>query len=775
MSEPKARIRLTAEQMAVVGFGEPRLVVRAAAGAGKTAVLVERFIKHVVEDGIAPDAILTITFTKKAAAEMKRRIVKALELAGRRDAAQTAETGPIQTIHSFCERVLRENSVDAGLDPDFTVLDEADGARMIQEAMRAAISEAEGIEEGLIEVLAGKREHAATSPHAKLEESLRKAFLDMRGSGTSRLEWQERHQNPDALLQFWSAALVAGLEPAVREAFEGEDPALGFVERLRTAHKSLKRKVPKGVPTPEKFEEAHNANLQCARWSAGLVSLCCKTWQAYEARLQGQTALDFTALEEMAVHLVRNREEIRDRLRRQYRIALVDEAQDLSPLQHALLEGMGIEVEMRVGDASQSIYGFRQADVELFNESVLRSSTLALSQNFRSRPGVLAFVDTVFAHLWEQGYLRMLPDPGLDAPPAECLGIELWRQRFRDTSQVAEWIEGLILEGEEPGDVAVLVRTSRYAQDLFSKLESRGVPSRIVGGSERFYTRLEVRDLANALRAIEDPSDDFSLLATLRSPIVGLSLDSIVLLASQKPVAEALESFEPPLEDDQEPLAKFLDWYSQIRLVGDRISAFEAISTIFARSDYLPNLARRPGGRQALANVRKLLQLAASRPESSPKEYAAILREVAELRHREGDAPATNEEDGTVNIMTVHKAKGLEFPVVVLPDTHAPLCRNRGEVEIDKRLGLLTASFGPPMVSLFHEWIAERRKDRERAEELRLLYVGMTRAKRRLCVVADPQARSSSAAKLLSDLLGLPERSPLGAVLREVAKEPPSP
>lgn len=760
------RIKLTDEQRAVVAAQHPELVVRAAAGAGKTAVLVERFLKHVVDDGFQADSILTITFTKKAAAEMKRRIVRALQEAGLREAAQAAETGPIQTIHSFCERVLRENSVEAGLDPDFEVLDEAEGARLQLEAIHAAIAEATEQEEPLIELLAGKRDREAVSPHAKLESVLGKALLELRGSGQSVQILRESHQDPETVLGRWQAMYLENLEPAIREAFENENQALGFVGRIRAAHKALRRKVPAGVPGEADLEEAEAANSECAKWSSALVTLTCRAWERFDQSLGEARALDFTALEAEAVAILRSSEPIQERIRRQFRVALVDEAQDLSPLQCALLDAMGLEVEMRVGDAHQSIYAFRQADVELFLEQAQRAETLILSKNYRSTEGILAFVDSIFARLWGESYVKMGPESELGEEAPSCDGVEIWRQKVRDTGQVAAWIEGLIQNGEEHEHIAVLVRVSQYAQDLLPRLEALGIPARIAGGSERFYTRLEVRDLANALRAVECPSDDFALLAMLRSPIVGLSLDSIVHLALRKPVADALSDFEPPVEDDRPALARLLEWYRPLMGLGDRLSAWEALAIIFAQSDYLPNVVRRPNGRQSLANVRKLLRLAAERPEESPAAYARTLREIAELRHREGDAPASSDDDA-VTIMTVHKAKGLEFPVVVLPDTHRALCRNRGEVEIDKRLGSVTAHFGGPRVAMFHEWIAERRKERERAEELRLLYVGMTRAKRRLCIVADPQARSNSVAKAVAEEMGLPDHLPTGVLERK--------
>ncbi len=295
------------------------------------------------------------------------------------------------------------------------------------------------------------------------------------------------------------------------------------------------------------------------------------------------------------------------------------------------------------------------------------------------------------------------------------------------------------------------------------------VPSRITGGSERFYTRLEVRDLANTMRALTDPYDDFALLGTLRSPMAGLSLDSIVLLGVQTPVVQHLEAFQAPAPEDQTRLAGFLEWCTPLSRYADRLSAWEVLSEVFARSGYLPALARRPKSDQMLANVRKLLMLAAQEPELGPREFAENIHEIQNLRHQEGDAPADDDDAELVKIMTIHKAKGLEWPVVVVPQNDKSIGARAREVMVDPRSGLVATKFGAG-VSMAHKLLKDVKKRREDEEEKRILYVALTRAKKRLCICMMPPGRGLSVSKLLADLIDV-DRMP-GIRIRQAPVDP---
>ena len=762
---------LTPEQRAVVLSDDPRLVVVASAGAGKTRVLVERYLRHVVEEGIGPEAILTITFTKKAAAEMKGRIVGALRERGLFDEAQAAETGPIQTIHSFCERMLRENALSAGLDPAFEILDDGASRRLVAACVREALAsdlEEEPFAERLVAHLAGRApagNERGRSPYARLEDEVARVLGELRGSGILPLVLRQRYADPEALAAFWEETIVASVPPETQAVLANVD-APSFQERLFQAYRATGVRSPWCSGKPDAAAEAEALEQAC-----GLVQLACAAWWRLEREMAARQTLDFTELEARAVRLLGKRPEVRERMAAQYRVAMIDESQDVNPQQDRLFGAMGVARTMVVGDSQQSIYGFRGADVELFRRRT-ENGSMPLTRNWRSEAGILRFVDHVFAPMWET-YAPMAPPPPPfrledDATPAGFEGVELWRQSVFDPNATAAYVREMLNEGVRPGETAILVRSAAAAGRLKSGLDGEGIPARIAGGSERFYTRLEVRDLSNALRAVADPYDDYSLLCALRSPVAGLSLDAVVHLAADGGnVIERLDPARLPIEEDRRRLAEFLAWYAPLRRVADRLPAGEALAEIFAASPFLANMARREDGAQAVANARKLLALALSEPSLGPGEYAERIWEIQEVRHKEGDAPADAADD-VVTLMTIHKAKGLEFPVVVLPDTMMGLRGSPRDVQIDARTGMVTVKPGktPPLA---HRFLEEARAQRDEAEGQRLLYVALTRARKRLCVLLYPANSRRSMNTLLQQRL---REVPPGVVVRDTMAGP---
>lgn len=755
MAEAVTRIP-TNEQMAVIEAPDNVFTVVAAAGAGKTFVLVERYLRHIEEEGIGADQILTITFTKKAAAEMKTRIVDRLRSQSLYDQAQVAETGPIQTIHSFCERLLRENSLEAGLDPQFSIMGEAHASRVLVDCIRETLASSldeEPEAEGLLRYLAGRRQGFGDnkSPYGILEIALERVLQELRSGPYSREQLSEWYSDVGALQTHWEDSIRGQLSTQIQSVLHQSGEG-SLITMVQAACKAIGVSVPvwaKGKEDPEAEEESR-------RHTCGLVQLACAAWWRLEREILRTQALDFAALEVFANRLLVTSEVTRRRLASQYKIVMVDESQDVNPIQYALLENLGSSRMMMVGDAQQSIYGFRQADVRLFQKRSAATSTKRLVKNWRSVEGILNFVDTVFGRLWGVAYKPMnLKSGPMDLESEDRLdfeGVELWRQAAKDTQATALNIGKLIDEGVRRSDIAVLVRDSIGAQAMQQSLDDAGIPNRIAGGSERFYTRLEVRDLANALRAVADPYDDFALLATLRSPMVGMTLDSIALLGLRAPVVESLESFEPPLAEDLPRLKSFLEWYGPFRKFADRLSAWEVLSELFAQSEYLPALARRAKGDQMLANVRKLLTLAAEEPELGPLEFAERIREIQDLRHKEGDAPADDEDADLVKVMTIHKAKGLEWPVVVLPQTDKRLSGRMRDVVVDPSTGMVATKFSKGQ-AMAHKYLTEKRKRQDDEEEKRVLYVALTRAQKRLCICLTPATSTPTVSKLIESVI----------------------
>ena len=761
----------TEEQRQVIESDANRFLVSASAGAGKTFVLVERYLWMIEHLGFEPNQILTITFTKKAAAEMKRRIVERLRGLEFYDRAQVADTGPIQTIHSFCERLLRENSLAAGIDPDFEIMDDGERARLEGQAIASALASVPKEHpdaETLIRYLAGQREYGGSSPYSRIENAVAKVLSGLRGTHTKLADLQEM-ATVSGVRESLHSHLIGSLpEQVVEGARFVTEPKLA--DRLAKSFKSHGLKAPqflRGIGSEEAEEEsmAH---------TAGLLQLSAHAWGHLEFEMGRRQRFDYALLESKAVQVLQESAVTRDRLREQYSAVMVDEAQDVNPVQHILIDALSTERAMIVGDIKQSIYGFRLADVQIFRDREQELQTLRLTKNWRSEPGILKFVDDFFEIVWEGDYQPMGELPEFDPEVVELPsypGVEVWELVDRDISQVARWITEMQAESGRPmRDIAVLVRSRKFALDLLQRLERLGVRSRIVGGTDKFYVRLEIRDLANILQALANPYDDFALIAALRSPLGGVSVDTVARLALEKPVIESLDKELSISPEDARQLAKFKAWFLPLSKTADRLSAWEVLSAIIAKSDYMAELAASPGAERTLANVRKLLTLAVKEPELGPAEFANQIRDIQRLAHKEGDAPSDDEDADTLTIMTIHSAKGLEFETVVLPDVHRQLSGRSGPVEVDGKLGLVATKFGREE-SLYHKWLTNLRKDRDVAEEMRVLYVAMTRARQRLCIVAHPKARNyGSIAAIVGRHMNWGSTPPLGLTIRTPGK-----
>jgi ATP-dependent exoDNAse (exonuclease V) beta subunit len=383
------------------------VAVVAAAGSGKTLVLVERYLRHVLEEGVHPDRILTITFTRKAAAEMKGRIVAQLRAMTEYEDAETAETGPIQTIHSLCEQILREGALMAGIDSAFEVLSDSEASQLQLEAIDQAIAavDAEFPEaELLIAKLAGKRSFGEpASPYSKIRSAIQATLSTLRTAGTYKEFSEGPYSSPGAFHESTMEAVLACQPDDVRAQYHelgGDD----WGSRLKAAWRYSSRGTPGWIrQVPDAVDDANGDVDAC-----GVAQLAMLAWIRLERLMEREQKFDFTALEDRALELIRSH---RERYESRFDVVMVDEAQDLNPKQHQLLQILGSRRTLTVGDDRQAIYGFRLADPELFRAQYQRGA-LRLTKNYRSADGILDFIDHVFGSFWKEDY-----DPGKPPVP----------------------------------------------------------------------------------------------------------------------------------------------------------------------------------------------------------------------------------------------------------------------------------------------------------------------------------------------------------------------
>lgn len=756
------------EQRAATTSAESRFTVRAAAGSGKTSVLANRYVWFVREQGISPDRILTITFTNKSAEEMKSRIVNGLRDLGMLDAAQIAETGPIQTAHSFCQRLLKENAVWIGVDPEFELITDGRTAEIFDEALRRTLvylPREDDLVASYISRHVGERAYRSlTGLETVIQRRVDKILDAVRTSSWTPETLEALYASPGALADAWLKVLTDDLPSEYRLWKSGESPA-EVAARIRELMKQAgERRIPEWVRKASPAE-VDGRYLEDA---VALVRIAIETWRELDHIMDQRQQFDFARLERLAVDLVTTSPDARERLRGSYSVALVDEAQDLNPVQYQLLDGMGLEWEMLVGDPQQSIYRFRHADRELFMARSRDLPCLRLTKNHRSAPGILAFVDALFEKIWPDDYDPMRPsEPDEDlfgsVLPHDFTGVEFWPVEDDCERQIAFGVKEIVDSGTSARDIAVLVSNGKEAASYSTALTDAGVPNVIVGGRDAFYTRLEVRDIANFLEAVADPYNDLALLSFLRTPAVDLSLDAIVLLAQDKPIYPRLRTLQSPIAGDDEKVEEFLRWFEPITAYADRVPAWELIAEAFRASSWLASIAKRPNRDQELANMRKFLLVASGRLETYAAEFASEIRRIQSVRHTEGDAPAVNRDADIVQIMTVHKAKGLEFEVVVLPTLLTKPIRSKYDPVFDVKSGMLVDWSRP--ISTLVTGIGQRLTAAADAEDLRKLYVALTRAKSRLCLPMNPKERANTASKIISATMNYPDLVPPGVVI----------
>ncbi|UGS37840.1 UvrD-helicase domain-containing protein [Capillimicrobium parvum] len=807
-----ARRRLTPDQEAAVRERSRSLLLSASAGSGKTSVLVERFVRAVLDDGVDPSRILAITFTDKAAGELRERIRSTLqEIAtpGARAAARATEGAFVSTIHGFCARLLRAHPLAAGLDPAFSVLDEPRAARLRDEAFAAALRAflAGPHARDALDLVAAYRTDSLAFAIPVVHDELRS-----RGASHPRLPRPPRRPAPDAertALAAARTALAVELESArdsklVGDAREALDRCARFLEdveagivpwpgRFAALDVACGRAAALDTEACHAYVEARDAyERACADHHAVrhielLDELLDAYGTEYAERKAARGALDFDDLELRARDLLRERPAIRSAWRDRFALLMVDEFQDTNRRQLEVLEALEDDDLFCVGDEFQSIYGFRHADVAIFRERrdalSERGLALRLQESFRSVPAILAAVNTAFAGRFGEAFAPLRPfapaaettTPAVDLLVTDARGwdadeIDLgdtlppgpaWRRA--EARLLAQRLRELVDSGEAaPGEIAVLVRAAASMPVVERALADAGLPT-LASAGRGFWTRQEVVDLMGYLAALANPLDERALLTVLASPLCGLSSDAIALLGAaareqrtsvwavlgaQAPRDPAPASGEPdgpgPVRRpelppaDAERLDVLLARFAAQRAAAPRLALDEVLDRAIAEAGYDTWVLGLVGGPRRLANIDKLLRLARGFEAAEGRDLRRFVDHATALEQaqkREPEAPVEDPDVDAVRLMTVHAAKGLEFAVVAIadlgrrPPITPPVLLVDGE-RVGVRLNLLDGARATP--ALDYPALETERRARDAAEEERILYVALTRAKRRL-------------------------------------------
>ncbi len=784
------------------------VAVVAGAGTGKTHMLAHRFLHH-LEQGLDPLEIVAVTFTERAAAQLRARIrtLVAGAFPDRPDVPVALEAAQISTLHALAARICRDHPEAADVPPDFSVLDELEGQVWLADRLEEALAELPAVvfddlpyallREALRALLADPVEAEAAlacAPEAWGElvaEARESALRDLTGAPA----WREaaaavracRGSEGDkaeaartaavrgldllALGDVGGLASVGGvdLRGGRKDAWAAGDLAAvkGALKALREAARAAEKEGLVALELGDADERL-----------AGLLEHLRVAFRTVQGALaedkRRRRVLDFADLE---VHALRalERREVREHYASRWRAVLVDEFQDTNPVQERLLELLSVGMTVSVvGDEKQSIYGFRGADVEVFRRYRRRlleegGSEIVLDQSFRAHEALALTVNRAFAQVLgaEHQELRAVRTEAPHAPPHVSAHLVSGkdgrpRRQVSEARLIARVLRELLDAGTpvfdepsrrlrplRPGDIAVLARTWQPLGVYGEVLPALGVPAVHTGGGNLLDTR-EAKDAMALLRVLADPRDDVALVAVLRGPFFAIDDVTLYRFSRDLPVVEDERTRRPgtayaawwqvlhdrdDLPETMSAALRVLDELSSARAwppsrrlaLADRLTGYTAV------------LGGLPGAQRRLADWTGTIELVRTLEQGMADTFS-VVRRLRRLLGAGVEVPRpTLQADDAVSLLTIHRSKGLEWPVVVVADLDRTPNGALPRVLFGRGSGValrLQDDEGETVEPALYTLLKHERRRRAEQEARRVLYVALTRARDRLLLTA---------------------------------------
>lgn len=799
-------------------YANGNVAVIAGAGTGKTHMLAERYLYHLQTQEFSPLEIVAVTFTEKAAAELRSRIrlLVSQELPERSDLLAELEAAQISTIHALAMRICREHPQAADVPPDFTVLDELEGTLWLKQWLDEALDTLPvelydkipySLMSQTLQVLL-QDPIAAQTALAQGSEKWQELAQELQQKALSELLQHHTWQQARTTLQNYAGQAGDRLEVETRQpALQAIDTvesggniteSLSVIDRLKINVGSKKNWTEGGLEiVRETIKELRDLVQKALK--DGLVTL---ELSAVDEQLKGilpalqealssvqkyinqekrrSRVLDFADLEVGALQALQD-EQVQFYYAQRWRAFLVDEFQDTNPVQSEILQLLTQNTLLTiVGDAKQSIYGFRRADVEVFRswcDRIIHSggNEQVLTTSFRTHKLLIDHINTIFSSLLgdlHQDLDAHRPDCPNSYPPIQVYTVEaesninksprlkveachlakLLKQMLDDKTLIYDK-KTQTLRPIQPGDIAILSRTWEPLADYGEALETVGIPVALAGGGDLLATR-EAKDGWALLRFLADTSDDLALVAVLRSPFFAVSDKVLFTFIQSQEENETAQQGEqsknnwwqklklseiPELQRPVEVLSQLLrdrnlEPPTRLLQIANHLTGYTAVIT------NLPGAARRE------ADWRGFVELVQQLEHSSSDVFAAV-RRLQRLAAAEIKIPrlplSTND---AVALMTIHAAKGLEWSVVVIPDLARSQPHSSETVYFEPAYGValkLEDEQSELQKPALYVCLEHLRKQREQAEALRVLYVALTRARDQLILTATHESRGS--------------------------------
>ncbi|MDR1396786.1 MAG: UvrD-helicase domain-containing protein [Desulfarculales bacterium] len=811
--------------------------VSAGAGAGKTTCMVQAYL-NLLAEGMSPDNIVVITFTEKAAIELKQRIIKELKQ-DKNEFSNNKQIGniqfaPISTVHSFCARLLREYGFYLGLNHDFAVLDANEFHQLTHDVLENFLRQ--GLKHRWPELAFLMSEYRLPSIKRMLVQLLQASYvngltiIDMNRQTRAALESPPAHKFviSDQLKQSIRelAEQFCKLPPSQKNtqyALRIQSLLTAWSEYQRNGKadffKELKNYLQGNwrqfreykIQLDKYVKELIQIDLsqQSIPWLNNLLKLAEKAGWEIENELMARSALSFDHLLLKTNELFLPQYGLKKHLQENFPVMMVDEFQDINQVQADLImhlaglnsDGLTDNKLMIVGDRKQSIYGFRGANIELFSDikDIFAKNDLGtnitINNNYRSTPSLIKFFNYLFPN-----YVFRQPDgtkskyrfqicyDEYDKQQSAINGnsvideidhytdVEIWdcrreekklsQQRLAEAESIAGNLEKMLNNDCHPGDIVLLFRNLNNISYYETALAEAAIPYYVEQG-KNFYQQREIKDLALGLACLQQSNDSISWAGLLLSRIFGISLEGLwnllqfngsdnLLQALQK---SASESSLPHLDaNDTWVWSKFCNFYNGINKLSHRLQPAELIRALLEDTPWQTRLAGSRHGGQKIANLRKLLEDSRHNPHCYDGDFINRLGQLG----REPLAPLLSQNTDFVRLMTIHQAKGLEFPIVILPDLDASLphpiteklfISSQGEVSLRR-----STDWGSKKI---YDYLFEKQRHehnlKENAESSRIFYVACTRASKKLIFcLSSIKTQDKSWSKWVSELLDNP-------------------
>ena len=870
----------TPQQEKAIFSDDPRILVSAGAGSGKTFVMTERITRLISEKKATADSLLVVTFTNAAASQMKRRIRGSLSAGAETDPSgylrsqlPLLEFSQISTVHSFCLSVIREYYQFAGVDPSFGVLSEDQADIMLSEAVEEAFRQMYREDDGHFTALA---ESYSGRDEEDLKGTVKRAcsFLSsrtdpagwLRGSlGSLESSARDGYASSMALscLRKSLCRMLKEAEDLFRKAYE---ISLGCESAIRSelldgyaTDASLLARTVRDAPFSEilsslggysaaryrtqktgdaadilidEMRELGKKKMDKIRSllgfgydsylkftgetveAASVLAECIgRTLSVYENRKSSACRLDYSDLEHLCLKVLED-EGALDAVRSRFTHIFVDEYQDTNDVQEAIIEKLAPGRSLfTVGDVKQSIYSFRDAEPALFSERRKRyedggeGTLIQLPDNFRSAPPLIDAVNRLFSEVMseEKGGVdfrekneAMRASSGIACdilPKVTCVvcdGDEDDTQTSDKSREEARFIASLVKQqlgrttvdektGEErlkkPSDITILLRRTKDTMPLIaSELRRAGIPVD-TGTESGFYDMAEIELILNILRVTDNYQNDIALASVMRSIVYGFDADDLVrikLWGRENGIREFFRCARDYDRDDA-TAGKLRYMWSQIDSFTDweqRLPVYELVELICERTDLFVLAGSLPDGASRQDNLRTLRDLAESFESAQVRGLSAFISfadSAAAAGKFKTRSPKTLRD--AVKIMSVHASKGLEFDTVILGDCARAYNKKETEpaVILDKHAGICmdlnSGALHTKIETMEHRSAVYTISERIDSEEMRILYVALTRAKRELYMVGSLTGNQYE--KLMKNVNG-PGRDGLGANFLEL-------